>query len=72
MTQNGIEFRQMRMEDLAFATECTKAGGWVSENLDTLENFSLKDADSCRVAEEDGKRAGICIATDYGRCGFIG
>jgi predicted N-acetyltransferase YhbS len=68
----ALKIRPMRLEDLAFAAECTKAEGWVSENLDTLESFILKDSESCLVAEEDGKRAGICIATDYGRSGFIG
>ena len=68
----ALNIRPMGMEDLAFAAECTRAEGWVSENLDMLESFFLRDSESCLVAEEDGKQAGICIATDYGRYGFIG
>jgi predicted N-acetyltransferase YhbS len=68
----SMEIRPMHKEDLRFAAECTQAEGWVSENIDVLESFFLNDPQGCLVAEENGKRLGICIATDYGQCGFIG
>jgi GNAT superfamily N-acetyltransferase len=67
-----MDIRQMCMEDLSFAAECTSAEGWVSENIDVLESFYLNDPQGCLVAEENGRQLGICIATSYGTCGFIG
>ena len=67
-----MNIRQMGMEDLCFAAECTSAEGWVSENIDVLESFYLNDPQGCLVAEENGRQLGICIATSYGTCGFIG
>ncbi|MFZ2097751.1 MAG: GNAT family N-acetyltransferase [Anaerolineales bacterium] len=68
----SINIRQMRREDLVFAAECTAVEGWVSENWSTLEGFFLKDPQGCLLAEENGQPLGICIATYYGKCGFIG
>ena len=62
----------MRQADLAFATQCTAAEGWLSENLHTLEGFFLYDPYGCLVAEQDDHPVGICIATCYGASGFIG
>lgn len=68
----SITIREMRTEDLAFAAECTAAEGWVSENRDMLDIFFLNDPQGCLLAEENGQRVGICIATHYGNSGFIG
>jgi GNAT superfamily N-acetyltransferase len=68
----AMNIRQMCREDLVFAAECTAAEGWVSEDLSTLEGFFLKDPQGCLLAEENGQSVGICIATYYGKCGFIG
>jgi GNAT superfamily N-acetyltransferase len=62
----------MQVEDLLFAAECTNAEGWVSENIQTLHGFFLNQPKGCLVAEENGHPVGICIATQYGRSGFIG
>jgi GNAT superfamily N-acetyltransferase len=68
----SINIRPMCRDDLAFAAECTAAEGWVSEDRGTLEGFFLKDPKGCLLAEENGQPVGICIATDYGKSGFIG
>ncbi|MHB8054001.1 MAG: GNAT family N-acetyltransferase [Candidatus Aminicenantales bacterium] len=62
----------MRSEDLAFAAECPAREGWTSETLDVFEGFFAHDPDGCFVAEDAGRPAGICLATSYGSCGFIG
>ncbi len=69
---SGLVIRGMSADDLAFATECTSAEGWVSENYTTLEGFFLHDPATCLIAEERRQRVGMCIATDYGDSGFIG
>ena len=75
MMENNLAsllIREMRKEELAFAAECTAAEGWVSENHTTLEGFYLNDPKSCLLAEENGRPMGICVATFYGKSGFIG
>jgi len=67
-----VLIREMKEADLAFAAKCTAAEGWVAENLTTLEGFFLHDPKGCFVAEENGRRVGICVATFYGNSGFIG
>lgn len=69
---SSLHIRTMRETDLTFAAECTKGEGWVSENYATMEGFFLRDPQGCLIAEQDGMPVGICIATFYGRCGFIG
>jgi len=69
---NHFSIRQMRKDDLAYAAECTSAEGWVSEGLTTLEGFYLRDPHGCCLAEIDQQPVGVCIATSYGRSGFIG
>jgi ribosomal protein S18 acetylase RimI-like enzyme len=67
-----VLIRAMRAEDLTFAADCTAAEGWVSENRTTLEGFYLRDPTGCWLAEREGQPVGICVATFYGRNGFIG
>jgi ribosomal protein S18 acetylase RimI-like enzyme len=67
-----LTIRAMQKGDLAFASECTAAEGWVSENAITLEGFFLHDPGGCLLAEENGKPVGMVVSTDYGNCGFIG
>ena len=67
-----VLIRVMRQEDLAFAAECTAAEGWLSENLTTLEGFYLRDPTGCLLAEREGQPVGMCVATFYGKSGFIG
>jgi len=64
--------RSMQMAELTFAAECTAAEGWASETLATFEGFYQHDPNGCFLAELAGRPVGICIATPYGRSGFIG
>jgi GNAT superfamily N-acetyltransferase len=70
--QTEIVIREMSSDDLAFAASCTTGEGWASEDLSCLESFFLKDPQGCLVAEENGRSIGICIATCFGKSGFIG
>ncbi len=75
MTEDNLPdlvIREMKEVDLTFAAECTAAEGWVSENLISLEGFYLHDPKGCLIAEDNGRPVGICVATDYGKSGFIG
>lgn len=44
----------------------------MSENWSALEGFYLHDPKGCLIAEDNGQPVGICIATLYGKSGFIG
>jgi GNAT superfamily N-acetyltransferase len=75
MTEDSLScllIREMKETDLTFAAECTTAEGWMSENRTTLEGFFLYDPKGCLIAEEKGHPVGICVATYYGKDGFIG
>jgi ribosomal protein S18 acetylase RimI-like enzyme len=62
----------MREDDLNFAAGCTAVEGWLAETREDFEGFLRYDARGCLIAEWDGQRAGICMATRYGGKGFIG
>jgi ribosomal protein S18 acetylase RimI-like enzyme len=62
----------MKNADLDFAAECTLSEGWLSETRREIEGFLDHDSKGCFIAESDGRRIGICIATCYGESGFIG
>jgi GNAT superfamily N-acetyltransferase len=64
--------RPMRLDDLAFAATCTAAEGWAGGTLSTFEGFYQHDPNGCFLAELAGRPVGICIATPYGRSGFVG
>ena len=70
--RNNLIIRSMLAEDLAFASERTAAEGWVSENRATLDGFFFHEPVGCLVADLDGRRVGIGVATSYGHSGFIG
>lgn len=67
-----MKIRCMTTEDLPRAAAFTAAEGWSSETLATFESFHANDAQGCFIAEEDGRRTGICVATGYRRFGFVG
>jgi len=67
-----MNIRRFRPEDIDFATACTAAEGWTGESREVLDGFFHYDPEGCFLAERGGKRAGICIAVNYGRAGFIG
>jgi len=64
--------REMRPDDLDFAYGCTVSVGWSGEGKDVFRIFLEHDPRSCLIAEVDGRRAGICVATRYLNNGFIG
>ncbi len=64
--------RSMTAADLDFATALTRQAGWSSESMDSFSAFLAHDAAGCFLAEADGEKAGVCIATKYERSGFIG
>jgi ribosomal protein S18 acetylase RimI-like enzyme len=64
--------REMKCTDLAFAADCARATGRISETVEELENFLLCDAKGCWIAEYSRKPVGFCVARSYGRCGFLG
>jgi ribosomal protein S18 acetylase RimI-like enzyme len=69
---SDLIIRPMQAADLAFAAQCTANEGWVSETLASFEAFYLHDPNGCLLAEYSGCPIGVCIATPYGRSGFIG
>jgi len=72
MMPNDLTIRRMYATDLAFAAQCTAGEGWASETLASFEGFYQHDPEGCLLAERTGHPAGICIATPYGRSGFVG
>ena len=67
----------MQFADLGFAAECTATEGWNSETRTEFESYFTHDPQGCFIAEADGKRVGIGVATPYegtgsDTCGFIG
>ncbi len=64
--------RTMAEADLDFAASCAAAEGWLTETREEFETFLASDAPGCLIAERDGRRGGVCIASCYGRQGFIG
>ncbi len=64
--------RPMRSDELTFASECTALEGWAGETLAAFEGFLSNDPEGCLIAEEAGAPVGICVATSYGKNGFVG
>ena len=58
--------------DIEFAFACTAAEGWAGETPAVFEAYLAHDPRGCFVADFGTKRAGVCVATRYRRCGFIG
>ncbi|NJD59792.1 MAG: hypothetical protein C3F13_16775 [Anaerolineales bacterium] len=68
----NYSIREMHEADLDFAAECTANEGWLSEDRTTLEGSIKFDPHGCFIAEQNNRPAGMCIATQYGKSGFIG
>ena len=62
----------MNFDDVGFAYDCTNNEGWLGTTEDTFIGHLEYDADGCFVAEKDGRKVGICVATKYKGTGFIG
>jgi ribosomal protein S18 acetylase RimI-like enzyme len=69
---NRLAVRTMKKNDINFAARCTSGEGWLTETGQDFREFLEHDASGCLIAEWDGRRCGICIATCYGGKGFIG
>jgi ribosomal protein S18 acetylase RimI-like enzyme len=67
-----LYIRTMAPSDLDFAGTCTAAEGWLTETRQSFEGFYAHAPAGCFVAELDGKRVGICVATGYDTYGFVG
>jgi predicted N-acetyltransferase YhbS len=67
-----MRIREMTDPDLDFAADCTSREGWTSETRYEFESFLAHDPHGCFVAEEQGTRIGMCVATPYGAAGFVG
>ena len=67
-----LVIREMTAADIEFAVACTHEAGWQSEGPDIFDFFLRHDPRGCFVAEVDGRKGGICVATGYERHGFIG
>lgn len=67
-----VDIRQMVISDLDFAAFCTETEGWDSEVREVFHGFHAFFPQGCLIAEEEGKPAGIAVATSYDDHGFIG
>jgi hypothetical protein len=64
--------REMKCSDLAFAAECARAAGRISETVEELESFLLCDINGCWIAQYGKKPVGFSVARSYGKRGFLG
>jgi predicted N-acetyltransferase YhbS len=71
---SDLTIRPMNSDDLVFAAECTVDVGWAKPNdsLTSFEGFYQYDPQGCLIAHLGDTPVGICVATLYGRSGFIG
>jgi ribosomal protein S18 acetylase RimI-like enzyme len=67
-----LTIRPMQPADLDFAAQCTAREGWASETRAEFAGFYAHDPAGCFLAEAEGQRIGICVATNYGAAGFVG
>jgi ribosomal protein S18 acetylase RimI-like enzyme len=67
-----MNIRPMISSDLEFAATLTANEGWLTETKEDFEGFLLYDPNGCFVADENGDRIGMCVATAYGESGFLG
>lgn len=67
-----MNIRTFLPTDVDFAAALTAAEGWTGESREVIAGFFHYDPQGCFLAEQDGERAGICIAVNYGRSGFVG
>jgi ribosomal protein S18 acetylase RimI-like enzyme len=62
----------MEPADIEFAAASARAEGWSGQTRLVFDDFLAHDPRGCFIAEVNGRRAGICIATAYQRHGFVG
>jgi ribosomal protein S18 acetylase RimI-like enzyme len=69
---SNYEIRPIEPAELSFAAACTAGEGWVSEDLAFLTGFYQYDSQGFLIARRGNEPLGICVATFYGQCGFVG
>jgi ribosomal protein S18 acetylase RimI-like enzyme len=69
---SALTVRPMKVTDLDFASSLTLSEKWHSETLEEFEGFFLHDPAGCVIAEQEGRRVGIGVATAYQNVGFLG
>lgn len=62
----------MQQADLDFAVACCLAEQWLSQTYRELQRLYEHEPTGCFVLEDNGRPAGIAMATSYGEHGFIG
>jgi predicted N-acetyltransferase YhbS len=62
----------MDPSDLDFCVRAVEAEGWQSETRYTFETFLAHNQSGCFIAEERDQPVGMCVATPYETCGFLG
>ena len=67
-----VRIREMTAQDLDFAAALAHVAGWASESREVFEAFLENDPRGCFLAEAGGEKAGICVATQFVKNGFIG
>jgi len=67
-----MNIRVMKPTDLDFCARAVEAEGWLSETRYTFETFLAHDQSGCLIAEENSQPVGMCVATPYETCGFLG
>ncbi len=61
----------MQLSDIEFAVQLTLNEGWKGQE-EIFQAFLNYDPKGCLIAENEGNRIGMCIATGYHHTGFIG
>jgi len=69
---SALTLRRMQASDLEFAASLTRIEKWHSETLEEFEGFFAHDPAGCVIAEQDGQRVGMGVATVYQDVGFLG
>lgn len=72
MIVDRLAIRGMTPADIPFAAACTAFEGWGSETAAEFEDYLAFQPAGALLAQVDGQRVGICVATAYGRDGFVG
>lgn len=70
--RDSVILRKMTPGDIEFAAAVVAAEGWLGETPGVFEGFFERDPDGCLIVVHDERRVGICVATSYGACGFVG
>ena len=67
-----MTIREMTDTDVDYAAAVVAMDGWLGETRSVFEGFLEKDPCGCFIADHDERPVGMCIATTYRACGFIG